>query len=189
MIYYIAFPLRSCPSSVYHTTLHYTSGLGLYCFSLVSCAIVRIGSYTFVSCSSSGAPSCESSSFAGPFGMFDMVRYCANLVPCPFVLCPWNRPSVEAAAASILDPFYSRLHGVGVPEASIPQELAAGFTPPHRDRRSAQEQVRVFFGATQSNVLASWLLANDSSAVVARGRGNRKRSKEARLPFRRAVLR
>lgn len=49
---------------------------------------------------------------------------------------------MEAAASSILSPFYSRLHGAGVPEGSIPAELAAGFTPPRRDRRSAQEQVR-----------------------------------------------
>eukprot|EP00752_Nemacystus_decipiens_P007891 g7051.t1 len=49
-------------------------------------------------------------------------------------------PAVEAAAGTILEPLYSRLHAVSVAKDSIPAELAAGFTPPHRDRRSAQDQ-------------------------------------------------
>ena len=78
------------------------------------------------------------------------------------------RLPVEAAAASILEPFYSRLHAAGVGEASIPKELAAGFTPPHRERRSAQEKVRLATEASQwpLRLLGSRIAALDSRVVV-----------------------
>lgn len=65
----------------------------------------------------------------------------ASVCRCFLCCFPWKLEIlVEAAASSILDPFYPRLHGAGVSEGSIPAELAAGFTPPQHDRRSAQEQ-------------------------------------------------
>lgn len=52
----------------------------------------------------------------------------------------FSSASVEAAAEGILQPFYTRLHGAGIPAESIPSELALGFTP--HGRRSAKEEVR-----------------------------------------------
>lgn len=43
--------------------------------------------------------------------------------------CPCLEPVIEAAA-SILQPLYEDLHAASLPESSVPEKLAVGFTAP-----------------------------------------------------------